>query len=226
MKKAYLEGMEAVFFDFEGTLVEDQWNVKGAVQETLEKLRACGFSTEELQGKKYSLLMREAMQVASKAGRSPEEVREMIGAIYDRYDQDALSRWRLRPGVKEGLQTLQSRGIKTALVSNVGRKALALAFQKLDLLSSFDLVVSRNDVQTMKPSGEGIQLALNRLHVRKEKVLFVGDSPDDVHAAREAGVRVVLIADGENPKAEAPRAQPDNLIRNLREFLVNLLGNV
>jgi phosphoglycolate phosphatase len=223
MKKALLEGMEAVLFDFEGTLVDEQWNVKGAVQETLEKLRASGFSIEGLQGKNYSLLMREAMQVASEAGRSPEEVREMIGAIYDRYDQDALSRWSLRPEVKEVLHTLRSRGIKTALVSNVGKKALTMALQKLDLCSSFDLEVSRNNVQIMKPSGEGITLALKQLHVRKEKVLLVGDSPDDIHAAREAGVKVILIAAGENTKAEAPRAQPDDLIRNLREFLVNLL---
>jgi HAD superfamily hydrolase (TIGR01509 family) len=167
--------------------------------------------------------MREAMQVASEAGRSPEEVREMIGAIYDRYDQDALSRWSLRPEVKEVLHTLRSRGIKTALVSNVGKKALTMALQKLDLCSSFDLEVSRNNVQIMKPSGEGITLALKQLHVRKEKVLLVGDSPDDIHAAREAGVKVILIAAGENTKAEAPRAQPDDLIRNLREFLVNLL---
>jgi phosphoglycolate phosphatase len=197
--------------------------VKGAVQETLEKLRGSGFSTEGLQGKKYSLLMRQAMQAASETGRSPEEVREMIGAIYDRYDQDALSRWSLRPGAKEALQTLRSKGIKTALVSNVGKKALAMAFQKLDLRSSFDLRVSRNDVQAMKPSGEGITLAIKRLHVRKEKVLFVGDSADDIHAAREAGVKVILIEGGENPKAEAPHAKPDDLIWNLKELLVNLL---
>jgi phosphoglycolate phosphatase len=223
MKRALWDGLEAVLFDFEGTLVDEEWNVKGAVQETLGKLRASGFSIEGLQGKKYSLLMREAMQTASETGRSPEEVREIIGAIYDRYDQDALSRWSLRPGAKEVLHTLQTKGIKTALVSNVGEKALALAFQKLDLRSSFDLRVSRNDVQAMKPSGEGITLAIKQLHVSKEKVLLVGDSPDDIHAAREAGVKVILIAGGENPKVEAPRAQPDDLIRNLKEFLVNLL---
>jgi len=226
MKKALLEGMEAVLFDFEGTLVDEQWNVKGAVQETLEKLRASGFSIEGLQGKKYSILMREAMQVASEAGRSPEEVREMIGAIYDRYDQDALSRWSLRPGVKEVLHTLRSRGIKTALVSNVGKKALTMAFQKLDLLSSFDLRVSRNDVQTMKPSGEGITLAIKQLLVRKEKVLFVGDSPDDIHAAREAGVKVILLAGNKKPERDFIATQPDDLIRNFDELLAELLANV
>ena len=74
MKKALLEGIEAVLFDFEGTLVDEQWNVKGAVQETLERLRASGFSIERLQGKKYSILMREAIQGASEAGRSESVV--------------------------------------------------------------------------------------------------------------------------------------------------------
>ena len=226
MKKPLLEGIEAVLFDFEGTLVDEQWNVKGAVQETLEKLRASGFSTEGLQEKKYSILMREAMQAAPEAGRSPEEVREMIGTIYDRYDQDALSRWNLRPGAKEVLELLQSKGIKTALVSNVGKKALALAFQKLDLRSSFDLMVGRNDVQTMKPSGEGITLAIKRLHVEKEKALFVGDSADDIHAAREAGVKVILIAGNKNPEGDPLSIQPDDLIRNFDELLAELFAKV
>jgi phosphoglycolate phosphatase len=226
MKKALWEGLEAVLFDFEGTLVDEQWNVKRAVQETLEKLRAFGFSIKGLQGKSYSLLMREAMQAASETGRSPEEVREMIGAIYDRYDQDALSRWSLRPGVKEALRALQSREIKTALVSNVGKKALAMAFQKLDLDSSFNLRVSRNDVQTMKPSGEGITLAVKQLEVRKEKVLFVGDSPDDIHAAREAGVKVILIADKKKLGRDFIATQPEDLIRNLDELLAEILVKV
>jgi phosphoglycolate phosphatase len=226
MKEALLVGMEAVLFDFEGTLVEEQWDAKGAVQETLEKLRASGFSMEGLQGKKYSLLMREAVQAASGAGRSSEEVREMIGTIYDRYDQDALGRWSLRPGVKEVLRTLRSRRIKTALVSNVGKKALALAFQKLDLRSSFDLMVSRNDVQTMKPSGEGISLALKRLHVDKEKALFVGDSAEDIHAAREAGVKVILLVDKRNPEGDRVPIHPDELIRNFDDLLAELFANV
>jgi phosphoglycolate phosphatase len=170
--------------------------------------------------------MREAMQTASETGRSPEEVREMIGTIYDRYDQDALSRWNLRPGVKEGLQLLQSKGIKTALVSNVGGKALAMAFQKLDLRSSFDLRVSRNDVQDMKPSGEGITLAIKRLHIRKEKALFVGDSADDIHAAREAGVKVILIADNKKPERGFIATLPEDLIRDFDELLAELLAKV
>ena len=226
MKKALLEGIEAVLFDFEGTLVDEQWNVKEAVQETLERLRASGFSTEGLQAKKYSILMREAMQAASEAGRSPEEVREMIGAIYDRYDQDALSRWRLRPGAREVLHTLRSKGIKTALVSNVGKKGLELVFQKLELRSSFDLTVSRNDVQSMKPSGEGINLAIQRLPVGKEKAVFVGDSPDDIHAAREAGVKVILLAGNKKPERDFIAPQPDDLIRNFDELLAELLAKV
>jgi hypothetical protein len=54
MKKDLLDGGEAVFFNFEGTLVDGQWNVKGAVQEILERLRASGFSIERL-GSVYSV---------------------------------------------------------------------------------------------------------------------------------------------------------------------------
>ncbi len=42
MSKISLKGVEAVLFDFEGTLVDTQWNLKEAVQETLKRLNALG----------------------------------------------------------------------------------------------------------------------------------------------------------------------------------------
>jgi len=222
MVKNCFRGIEIILFDFEGTLVDFQWNLTGAVHETLEMLKASGFPTDRLQNLKYSTLMREAMKMAPEIGQTPDEARNKIGAIYDKYDEDALTRWTSRPQAREFLYALQKKGIKAGLVSNVGKRALEKSLLKLNLENLFEVVISRNDVRTLKPGGEGINLALNRLQVKKEKSLFIGDSLDDIYAAKEAGLKVMVIPGGEYPKEKLLAANPDFLIQGFDELLANL----
>ena len=222
MDEIFLENVETILFDFEGTLVDLQWNLQGAVDETLEMLKTLRFPIQRLQGMKYSTLMLEAVRMAQEIGQSADRVREKIGAIYDRFDEDALMRWHLREGSKDLLSVLKTKGIEIGLVSNVGRKALDKALPKLDLRPFFDVVVSRNDVQYMKPSGEGLRLALSRLRVMSDKALYVGDSSDDIQAAKAAGVKIIVIMDNENSKAELLSAGPDQLIYHFNELLTPL----
>ncbi len=223
MDEIFLRDVEAILFDFEGTLVDLQWNLQGAVDETLEMLRLLGFPIQRLQGMKYSTLMLEAVRIAQDIGQSAEEVREKIGAIYDRFDEDALMRWHLREGSKDLLSVLETKGIKIGLVSNVGRKALEKALLKLDLRPLFNVAVSRNDVQYMKPSGDGLRLALSRLRVISDKALYVGDSLDDILAAKAAGVKVIIIGK-ENSKEELLSAGPHQLVYDFNELLTSLTG--
>jgi phosphoglycolate phosphatase len=222
MDKIFFENVEAILFDFEGTLVDLQWNLQEAVKETLEMLRPLSFPIQQLQGMKYSTLMLEAMKMAHEFGLSPDRVRENIGAIYDRYDADALMRWHLREGSKDLLSALKTKGMKIGLVSNVGRKGLEKALPKLGLHPFLNVVVSRNDVQSMKPSGEGLRLALSRLHVVQDRALYVGDTLDDVQAARDAGVKVIVIMGKESSKAEFLSMGPDQLITHFNELLIPL----
>ena len=157
--------------------------------------------------------------MAVAVGLEPEKVREEIGFIYDRFDQDALTRWSLRPNVKDFLGELKAQGVRRALVSNIGNKILHQALSQLDLEDAFEVKVSRNNVTHPKPNPQGIHLALGRLGVEKERGLFVGDSLDDVNAARNAGMRVIVIADGENLKEEIVAAKPERIIYDYSELL-------
>jgi phosphoglycolate phosphatase len=219
MDKILFKDVEAILFDFEGTLVDLQWDLQRAVKETLDMLRTLHFPIQRLQGMKYSTLMLEALRIAEEIGQSTDRVREKIGTIYDRFDEDAFVRWTLREGSKDSLSALKAKGTKIGLVSNVGRKALEKAILKLGVHSFFDVVVSRNDVQSMKPSGEGLSLALSRLQVMKGRALYVGDSLDDIQAAKAAGVRVIIITGKEDIEAELLSAGPDQMISHLDELL-------
>jgi phosphoglycolate phosphatase len=166
--------------------------------------------------------MTEAMQGAVEIGLQPDHVREKIGFVYDRFDGDALTRWALRPHVKDFLQAIREKGIRTGLVSNVGGKSLAKALSKLGLEGFFDIALSRNDVLNLKPNPDGINIAVERLGTTKEKSIFMGDSLDDVNAARNAGIRVIIITEGENIKEDILAAKPDYVIKGYEELLQTL----
>ena len=213
---------DALLFDFEGTLVDFQWQLSAAIAETLEMLREMGFPPERIVSRKYSTLMSEAIEAAPELGLSPELVRERIGAIYDRYDEDALTRWSLRPFVLDSLAAIKTKGLRTALVSNLGGKTLTAALSKFRLTDYFDITLSRNDVKNLKPSPEGLNRALAELEVHKDAGIFVGDSLDDVNAAKNAGIRVMIITAGENAAEEIVAAQPDHIIQCYSELLLLL----
>lgn len=214
--------IDTMLFDYEGTLVDFQWKLSEAVEETLKMLRDIGFAENRIQSRRYSTLMTEAMQGAVEIGLQPDHVREKIGFVYDRFDEDALTRWALRPHVKDFLQAIREKGIRTGLVSNVGGKSLAKALSKLGLEGFFDIALSRNDVLNLKPNPDGINIAVERLGTTKEKSIFMGDSLDDVNAARNAGIRVIIITEGENIKEDILAAKPDYVIKGYEELLQTL----
>lgn len=214
--------VEAVLFDFEGTLVDFQWNLADAVAETLEMLEGMGFPKDGIRSRKYSTLMPEAMEMANEIGLQPDDIRERIGLIYDKFDQDALTRWALRPNVKGFLNEIKRQGVHLALVSNIGNKILSPAMSKLGLEGFFEVTVNRNAVTHPKPNPEGINFALERLGVDKKKGVFVGDSLDDVNAARNAGLKVIIIAEGENLREEILSAKPERIIHDYSELLQDI----
>lgn len=214
-----IDTVEALLFDFEGTLVDFQWNLAAALDETLEMLWTMGFSKDRITSRKYSTLMTEAMQAAPEVGLSPDRVRHEIGCVYDRYDADALMRWTLRPQAKEFIAAVKAKGVRTALVSNIGAKTLTPAMTKLGLTGIFDTVLCRSDVQNPKPNPEILNLALEKLGVGKSCSMLLGDSLDDLHAARNAGIGIIIISDGENTREDIRMANPDFQVNGYGELL-------
>ena len=209
-------GFDGVLFDLEGTLVDFQWQLAEAESELRAAVSGLGFDAALFTDDNYAAIRRRAFELAE----SPEarlEIDQRLGPIYDRYDQDALSRWSLHKGARELLADLQGCGIRTGLVSNIGRGAVAGALRKFRLEDCVETVVTRNDVSQMKPDGKGIRQAMAALGVAAGQTLMVGDSLSDLGAARNAGVAIAIVAGGESSPAAVAAAKPDHQIERLAQ---------
>jgi phosphoglycolate phosphatase-like HAD superfamily hydrolase len=57
------------------------------------------------------------------------------------------------------------------------------------------------------------------MELRKEEVVFVGDSPIDIQTAQNAGVRVFAISTGVTRREDLEKAQPTLLLGRLLDLL-------
>lgn len=215
---------QVVMFDFEGTLVDFQWDLEPAERELRRVLAHSGFEPATMEGDNYAQLWNRAVRAAG--GRGEGFVLSAgLEEVYDRYDADALTRWKPRPGAGETLRALRRAGMVCAVVSNVGRTALDSALARFELVQELDRVIGRDDVDLMKPAAEGLTHCLHDLAARADQALFVGDSLSDVRAARAASVPVVIIAGGETGREDFGQELPDAFLEGISSLPSYILGD-
>ncbi|MFW9904123.1 MAG: HAD family hydrolase [Candidatus Thorarchaeota archaeon] len=98
------------------------------------------------------------------------------------------------PEVPYILQKLKQRGFKLAIVSNGSPRLLEKRFAPY--LHFFDVLVDSKTIGHWKPSPVPIYYAIKKLGVSVNEVIFIGDTIVDLLAAKQAGVKVILVKTG------------------------------
>lgn len=101
---------------------------------------------------------------------------------------DALLGTEPYPGVVDTLVRLRGNGLRTGVATNSDARSAAIVLGAHGLAGHLDTVVTVDQVAGPKPNPESILLAVEQLGVRPDEVVFVGDAPADMIAARAAGV--------------------------------------
>lgn len=140
--------------------------------------------------------------------------------ILERFESEATQKAKLKPGMREFLDLLSSRGVKKALVTNNSRKNVSFLLEKFRL--EFDCVISR-ERGLWKPSGAPILVALKELHLNKEECCVVGDSHFDIRAAEEAGIPLIFILNEDTEKFIEMNAEVFSSVDALQAKMVKLL---
>lgn len=216
------QASKGVIFDFEGTLVDFQWQLGKAEADLRAAFATLGYSDDAFTRGNYATMWNEAASRLSPVGRL-DELRRALCPIYDAWDADALSRWAPRPSAADLLHNLRNNGIAVGMVSNIGRRALSEALKRFEFAGCLSPVISRDEVSQMKPRAEGILRVLAQWRLAPDEVLFVGDSMADVAGSRAAGIPVAIIRGGECDESAFAGDPPEYMISQLNE-LIELLA--
>jgi 2-haloacid dehalogenase len=119
--------------------------------------------------------------------------------------------------VPEMLAKLKTAGFATAILSNGSPAMLRAVVEAANLGALLDAVLSVEEVGVFKPHPDVYQLAVNRLGIPAEGILFVSANGWDAYAASAFGMRVVWCNRyGQRPE-RLPGA-PDRVVTSLADL--------
>jgi len=139
------------------------------------------------------------------------------------YGENTAARSVLYPGVREGLDLLQTRGYRLGCVTNKAARFTLPLLEAVGIRDLFELVISGDTLPEKKPSPMPLLHAAEQFGVEPAAALMLGDSVSDVKAARAAGFRIICVSYGYNHGQDICGAKPDAVIDSFTE-LVDLLA--
>ena len=119
------------------------------------------------------------------------------------------------------LEKLRARGAKIAIISSKTSHRIREAFIRDHAEHLLDFIIGCEEVKELKPSPEGIFLALERFGLAPEDALFTGDSATDAAAAKNAGVAFYGVTHGVTTAGELA-AYPNEAIGETLETALAL----
>ena len=121
------------------------------------------------------------------------------------------------PEILDLLHELKNRGIRLGLVTGKGAKSAWISLHRFGMADIFA------PVEAGDPDGprkvDGIRRILAQWQMEPSEVVYIGDAPSDVTAARAAGIGVVGAAWAETTERERLAAEkPDALLLSVEEL--------
>jgi len=210
----------AAIFDLDGTLVTFELDIREWRKVIIDAMNRRGFDTSGLgpTTPTQQVLDSAKAQVPPSEIERYESLRREAFSILDSLELEGAKAASVFPGADFVLRRLRSKGFRLALLTNSGRAAASLSLTKWGLDGFFEIVLTRDDIEAMKPRPEGLTKAARMLGVPPGEAYYVGDSLYDVIAAKRAGMKSVAVATG-NYTADRLRSEgADYVISALTEL--------
>ncbi len=218
----HFTNIRALAFDLDGTLTDSAPGLAKAVDMALQQMNLPLAGVERVStwiGNGADIMMHRALSYAFQRAPEPNETALARGLFDDFYAVTAGEGSALFPGVKQTLQTLHQQHLPMAIVTNKPTPFVAPLLKSLGIDDLFSLVIGGDDVVVKKPHPAAIYLVLGRFGLTADELLFVGDSRNDIQAAKSAGVRCVGMTYGYNYGEPIAESQPDSVLDTFDQLL-------
>lgn len=205
---------ELLMFDLDGTLIDSTADLAAAVNYTLGELGLRQLRQEEIAsyiGDGLRMLIRRALGVDDQA-----LLLRAVDIFKPYYRRHLLDTTVLYPGVRETLDRYADR--RLAVITNKQQEFTEAILEGLGIRHRFDVVLGGDAVERAKPDPLPLQEAMRRTAVPPKGAVMIGDGPNDILAARAAGVRSIAVGYGLGTREQLLALAPDIFIENLEQL--------
>ena len=188
-----LNGIKAVIFDLDGSLVDSMWIWKDI---DIEYLGRFGISLphnlqSEIEGKSFSetaVFFKERFQIPDSIEKMKQDWNEMA---WKKYINDVP----LKPGADVFLQYCISHGIKLGIATSNSRELVEAVADARGFGKDFNCIMTGCDVEKGEPAPDIYLAVADKLSVLPQECLVFEDITAGIMAGKNAGMRVCAVED-------------------------------
>ena len=210
-----------VMFDLDGTLLDSVPDLAAAVDSMLQQLGLPLAGIDKVRnwvGNGARVLVERAL-LSQRQGVPVSGDNEAALALFMQAYADNHRFTQVYPGVLECLDWFTAQHIQLAVITNKPQRFVGPLLEEKGLAGYFRWVIAGDTLAQQKPDPVALLHVMREAGVGAEDCLFVGDSRNDVLAARAAGVLCVAVSYGYNHGRPIAEEAPDLLLDDLRQML-------
>jgi len=217
-----------LLFDLDGTLVDSVPDLAFAVNQSLVELGLAPFSQDDIRGwvgNGADILIQRALSGNAKISTDLDNTlkERALALFYQVYESHSCIETRLYPNVLETLTALKERGYRLAIITNKPERFIAPIINGLALNGLFELIIGGDTLEKRKPDPLPLNYACQQLSANVEQCVMIGDSKNDILAAKAANMQSIALTYGYNYGENIANYQSELVIDHFADLLSTLI---
>ena len=211
--KFYRKMTKLIIFDLDGTLIDTRTDIANACNHALEQ---CGFPQRDIE--EYNMLVGRGIDNLFRGAMPASEVNEenvarMRSLFVPYYNEHGCDWTRPYDGIMDILEVLKDKGLHFAVASNKYQEGTQSLVEKFFGKYDFVKILGQREGKPIKPDPQIVDEAMEGVPgIRKDEVIYVGDSNVDMETGINAGVRTIGVTWGFRTREELEAYSPHALI--------------
>ncbi|MFV5264047.1 phosphoglycolate phosphatase [Acinetobacter courvalinii] len=221
MSVAQLQSRHLVLFDLDGTLVDSAADLYRAMNLSLTKLGLPLVTEAQVRvwvGKGAAKLC-EAVLSHLFGQVDAQQQTQLLSTFMQVYAQELCVDTQVYDGVLPFLEYCQAHNIAMACVTNKPEHLARGILDVLELAPYFKMVVGGDSLAERKPHPLPLLHCVEQAGITTAETLMIGDSSNDVEAARRAGIDCIVVSYGYNHGESIYDCQPQQVVDRLVELV-------
>ena len=184
--------IKAILFDFDGTIVDSLKHHFDTFKKTAAFFGK-DFTDEEI--------VKKALYPTEDQAKIFEEKGVDIDEFWKLQNEnltEAFANLQMHQHLEGVLKSLRSQGLKFAILSFAPRESILRELKKFGIEDCFEVVLGWGDVEKPKPDPAIALKALEKMSIKKEEAVLIGDTHFDILTGKNAGILTGLFVPENN----------------------------